>query len=100
MSVLAVSKYIRYINKEQAIFHKLRMGFSCPAESGRKGAQLAFPQSSGLCNLDESPLFCCPLIIEAFLSCVCWLPHHPAFTSAEWPLAKLAAWKQGWTVRL
>lgn len=44
MSILAVSKYIRYMNKEQAIFHKLRMGFSCPAESERKGAQLAFPQ--------------------------------------------------------
>jgi len=44
MSVLAISKYIRSITKEQAIFHKLRMGFSCPAESGRKGAQLAFPQ--------------------------------------------------------
>ena len=99
MSVLAVSKYIRYINKEQAIFHELRMGFSCPAEFRRKGAQLVFPQSPGLYNLDESPLFCCPWIIEAFLSCVCWLLHHPAFTRAEWLLAKLAVGKQAWTVR-
>lgn len=60
MSILAVSKYIRYMNKEQAIFHKLRMGFSCPAESERKGAQLAFPQDC------ITPLFCCPWIIEAF----------------------------------
>lgn len=76
MSVLAVSKYIRCTNKEQAVFHKLRVGFSCPGESGRKGVQLPFPQSPGLYNLDESPLAFCPWIIEAFLSCVCWLLPH------------------------
>lgn len=32
------------VKKVEVIFHKLRMGFSCPAGSGREGAQLAPPQ--------------------------------------------------------
>lgn len=35
-----------------------------------------------------SPLCSCPQVTEAFLSCVCWLLHHPAFTS----FASMESW--------
>lgn len=35
------------VMKEEVTFHKLRMGFSCPAGSRRKGAQLTSPHIMG-----------------------------------------------------
>lgn len=49
MPALAVSKSSRCRHKEQAIFHKLRMGFSCPAEPGTKEHSQHFPRTGGVC---------------------------------------------------
>lgn len=78
MRALAVSKSSRSRHKGQAIFHQLRMGFSCPAEPGRKEHSQHFPRTGGVSCIST---LLSSQVTEAFLSCVCWLLHHPPFTS-------------------
>lgn len=89
MPALADSKSSRSRQKGQAIFHGLRMGFSCPAEPGREEHSQHFPSTGGvsISTLLSSPgnrgIFQLCLLAPPS-SCLCQLCQHGIMECPKW----------------